>query len=80
MKVGLSILGAMVILIGAVWLVDSAQTFESYYETYQKLKETEQKSGDGSHASSQPHPMRSIPSIGSMENLYRYDFNMSREM
>lgn len=45
MKVGLSILGAMVILIGAVWLVDSAQTFESYYETYQKLKETEQMSG-----------------------------------
>ncbi|NGZ02987.1 MAG: hypothetical protein CV090_08055 [Nitrospira sp. WS238] len=43
-KVGLSILGAMVILIGAVWLVDQAQTFESYYETYQKLKETEQMS------------------------------------
>ena len=26
---------------GAVWLVDSVQTFESYYDTYQKLKETE---------------------------------------
>lgn len=41
-KVGLSIVGSMVVLMGAVWLVDSAQTFESYYETYQKLKETEQ--------------------------------------
>lgn len=41
-KIGLSIVGFMVVLMGAVWLVDSAQTFESYYETYQKLKETEQ--------------------------------------
>lgn len=34
----------MVILIGAVWLVDSAQTVEAYYETYQKLRETEHMS------------------------------------
>lgn len=33
--------GVAVIFTGAVWFVDSAQTFESYYETYQKLKETE---------------------------------------
>ena len=43
-KIGLSIVGSMVILMGAVWLVDSAQTVESYYETYQKLKETEHMS------------------------------------
>lgn len=30
-----------IVFTGAVWFVDSAQTFESYYETYQKLKETE---------------------------------------
>jgi hypothetical protein len=33
--------GAAVVFTGAVWFVDSAQTFDSYYETYQKLKETE---------------------------------------
>lgn len=33
--------GVAVVFTGAVWFVDSAQTFESYYETYQKLKETE---------------------------------------
>ena len=43
-KVGLSILGVMAVLVGTVWLVDQAQTFESYYETYDKLKETEQMS------------------------------------
>lgn len=43
-KIGLSIVGSMVILIGAVWLVDSAQTVEAYYETYQKLRETEHMS------------------------------------
>lgn len=43
-KVALSIVGSMVVLIGAVWLVDSAQTFESYYETYQKLNEAEHMS------------------------------------
>lgn len=43
-KIGLSIVGSMVILMGAVWLVDSAQTVESYYDTYQKLKETEHMS------------------------------------
>lgn len=37
-----SVGGMVVVFTGAVWLVDSAQTFESYYETYQKLKETEQ--------------------------------------
>ena len=43
-KIGLSIVGSMVILMGAVWLVDSAQTVEFYYDTYQKLKETEHMS------------------------------------
>ncbi|NGZ97243.1 MAG: hypothetical protein CV089_14185 [Nitrospira sp. WS110] len=43
-KIGLSIVGSMVIFMGAVWLVDSAQTVEFYYETYQKLKETEHMS------------------------------------
>lgn len=37
-----SVGGMVVVFTGAVWFVDSAQTFESYYETYQKLKETEQ--------------------------------------
>jgi hypothetical protein len=40
-KIGLSVLFAGAIFIGAVWLVDNAQTFESHYETYQKLKESE---------------------------------------
>lgn len=35
----LLIIGA--VLLGAVWLVDNAQTFESHYDTYQKLKESE---------------------------------------
>lgn len=29
------------VLVGAVWLVDSIGTFESHYETYQKLIESE---------------------------------------
>lgn len=37
-----SVGGVVVVFTGAVWLVDSAQTFESYYETYHKLKESEQ--------------------------------------
>lgn len=36
-----SVLGVIIVFTGAVWLVDSVQTFESYYDTYQKLKETE---------------------------------------
>ena len=43
-KIVLCIVGSMVILMGAVWLVDSAQTVESYYDTHQKLKETEHMS------------------------------------
>lgn len=39
-----SVGGVVVVFTGAVWFVDLAQTFESYYETYQKLKETEQTS------------------------------------
>ncbi len=35
----LFIVGA--VLIGAIWLVDNAQTFESHHDTYQKLKESE---------------------------------------
>lgn len=42
--VALALVGSMVVLIGAVWLADSAQTFESYYENYGKLKETEHMS------------------------------------
>lgn len=37
----LSVLGVIVVFTAAVWLVDAVQTVESYYETYQKLKETE---------------------------------------
>jgi hypothetical protein len=36
---GLLVVGA--VLMAAVWLVDNAQTFESHYDTYQKLKESE---------------------------------------
>ncbi|OQW30041.1 MAG: hypothetical protein A4E19_10805 [Nitrospira sp. SG-bin1] len=37
----ISVVGAAAVFVGAVWLVDSLQTFESYYESYQKLEETE---------------------------------------
>ena len=36
-----SLLITGIVLVGAVWLVDNAQTFESHYDTYQKLKESE---------------------------------------
>lgn len=36
---GLLVVGA--VLMAAVWLVDNAQTFESHYDTYQNLKESE---------------------------------------
>jgi hypothetical protein len=40
-KIGISLLAAGVVLVGAVWLVDSVGTFESRYETYQQLTESE---------------------------------------
>lgn len=40
-KIGGSLLIIGAVLLGAVWLVDNAQTFESHYDTYQKLKESE---------------------------------------
>jgi hypothetical protein len=40
-NIGGSLLVIGAVLIGAVWLVDNAQTFESHYDTYQKLKEAE---------------------------------------
>lgn len=40
-KLGGSLLIIGAVLLGAVWLVDNAQTFESHYDTYQKLKESE---------------------------------------
>lgn len=39
--IGASLLVAGVVLVGAVWLVDSIGTFEARYETYQKLVESE---------------------------------------
>jgi hypothetical protein len=39
--IGGSLLIIVAVLLGAVWLVDNAQTFESHYDTYQKLKESE---------------------------------------
>lgn len=38
---GASLFVAGVVLVGAVWFVDSLGTFESHYETYQKLVESE---------------------------------------
>ncbi|OQW64154.1 MAG: hypothetical protein BVN28_03595 [Nitrospira sp. ST-bin4] len=40
-KIGGSLLIIGAVLFAAVWLVDNAQTFESHYDTYQKLKESE---------------------------------------
>lgn len=40
-KIGGSLLIIGAVLFGAVWLVDNAQTFESHYDTYEKLKESE---------------------------------------
>lgn len=40
-KIGTSLLAAGAVLVGAVWLVDSVGTFESRYETYQQLTESE---------------------------------------
>ena len=40
-KIAASLLIVCGVFIGAVWLVDNAQTFESHYDTYQKLKESE---------------------------------------
>lgn len=40
-KIGGSLLIIGAVLFGAVWLVDNAQTFESHYDSYQKLKESE---------------------------------------
>jgi hypothetical protein len=40
-KIGGSLLIIGAVLFGAIWLVDNAQTFESHYDTYQKLKESE---------------------------------------
>lgn len=39
--IGLSLLIAGAIFVGAVWLVDRIGTFESHYETYQTLVESE---------------------------------------
>jgi hypothetical protein len=41
-KFGTSLLLAAVVVVFAVWLVDYVDTFESHYETYQKLYDTEQ--------------------------------------
>lgn len=40
-RIGGSLLIIGAVLFGAVWLVDHAQTFESHYDTYEKLKESE---------------------------------------
>jgi hypothetical protein len=40
-KIGISLLAAGAVLVGAVWLVDSVGTFESRFETYQQLTESE---------------------------------------
>ncbi|TKB62977.1 MAG: hypothetical protein E8D48_06700 [Nitrospira sp.] len=40
-KIWASLLIAGAVLVGAVWLVDSIGTFESHYETYQALIESE---------------------------------------
>jgi hypothetical protein len=43
-KIGASLLVVGAVLVGAVWLVDSIGTFESHYETYQALIESESMS------------------------------------
>ena len=43
-KIATSLLVVGTVLVGAVWLVDSIGTFESRYETYQKLIESESMS------------------------------------
>lgn len=40
-KVGVSLFVVGAVFVGAVWLVDNIGTFESHYETYQKLIESE---------------------------------------
>lgn len=40
-KIWASLLIVGAVLVGAVWLVDSIETFESHYETYQALIESE---------------------------------------
>ena len=40
-KIGASLSVVVAVFVGAVWLVDSVGTFESRYESYQKLKESE---------------------------------------
>jgi hypothetical protein len=73
--------GVAVVFTGAVWFVDSAQTFESYYDTY--IRSYKKPSGSavfGSHAWSRSLPMSFMPVIGSMENLFRCDFDFSRGM
>jgi hypothetical protein len=43
-KIWASLLIVGAVLVGAVWLVDSIETFESHYETYQALIESESTS------------------------------------
>lgn len=39
--IGTNLLIAGTVLVGAVWLVDTVQTFESHYDTYHALQESE---------------------------------------
>jgi hypothetical protein len=43
-KIGASLLVVGAVFVGAVWLVDNIGTFESHYETYQALIESESMS------------------------------------
>ncbi len=40
-KVGAILFSVAALLVGAVWLMEYSETFESHFETYQQLKESE---------------------------------------
>lgn len=40
-KIGAILFAVAALLVGAVWLMEYSETFESHFETYQKLKESE---------------------------------------
>lgn len=40
-KIGAILFVVVALLVGAVWLMEDSETFESHFETYQQLKESE---------------------------------------